>query len=250
MISIEHPSIRSAVANMGYGLLPLHFVGTDKFALIVKTTKEAILTARLNQELKLYLVPDGAKGTCSLGLITAFFDDHDEPLVLFTPMYTGDQLQSDLVGVLSQAAFDVFFFDENHREMMGVRVRVNNAAQVLKALQQVRFKELKLESVGKDLEAMGAWFGRRSELDDAAAFQLQFEEKLYPDDLLVIDTNPEAYDFHGAAVPGRRLHHHALGQKPISAHQRTYSARTDESGTYHQPSGGWISGTRRHPGTG
>ncbi|ARU54660.1 hypothetical protein OLMES_0557 [Oleiphilus messinensis] len=198
MISIEHPSIRSAVADMGYGLLPLYFVGSKKFALIVKTTKEAILTARLNQEMKLYLVPDGAKGACSLGLITAFFDDHDEPLVLFSPMYTGDQLQSDLVGVLSQATFDVFFFDENHREMMGVRVRVNNAAQVLTALQQARFKKFKLESVGKDLEAMGAWFGRRSELDDTAAFQLHFEEKLYPDDLLVIDTNPEAYDFHGA----------------------------------------------------
>lgn len=183
---------------MGYGLLPLHFVGTDKFALIVKTTKEAILTARLNQEMKLYLVPDGAKEVCSLGLITAFFDDYDEPLVLFTPMYTGDQLQSDLIGVLSQPAFDVFFFDENRREIMGVRVRVNNAAQVLTALQQARFKRLKLESVGKDLEAMGSWFGSRSEMDDAAAFQLQFEGDLYPDDLLFIDTNPEAYDFNGA----------------------------------------------------
>jgi len=183
---------------MGYGLLPLHFVGTDRFALIVKTTKEAILTARLNQEMKLYLVPDGAKGACSLGLITAFFDDHDEPLVLFTPMYTDDQLQIDLVGVLSQPAFDLFFFDENHREMMGVRVRVNNAPQVLTALQQARFKKLKLECVGNDLEAMGAWFGSRSEVDDVAAFQLQFEGNLYPDDLTVIDTNPEAYDFNGA----------------------------------------------------
>ncbi|WP_414728950.1 hypothetical protein [Zhongshania aliphaticivorans] len=198
MISIEHPSIRSAVVGLGYGLLPLHFVGTDKFALIVKATKEAILTARLNQEMKLYLVPDSSKGAYSLGLITAFFDDHDEPLVLFTPMYTGDELQSDLIGVLSQPAFDVFFFDENHREMMGVRVRVNNAEQVRKALQQALFKELELENVGKDLEMMGTWFGSRSEMDDATAFQLEFKEKLYPDDLAVIDTNPEAYDFNGA----------------------------------------------------
>lgn len=198
MISIEHPTIRSAVAQMGYGLLPLHFVRTDKFALIVKTTKEAILTARLNQEMKLYLVPDSAKGACSLGLITAFFDDHDEPLVLFTPMYTGDKLQIDVIKVLIQPAFDMFFFDENNREMMGVRVQLSNAAQAVTALHEATFKELKIESVGKDLEAMSAWFGRRSEIDDAAAFQLQFKENLYPNDFLIIDTNTESYDFNGA----------------------------------------------------
>lgn len=70
MISIEHPSIRAAVANLGYGLLPLHFTGTDKFALIVKAPKEAILTARLNQEVKLYLVREGGRESCSLGIIS------------------------------------------------------------------------------------------------------------------------------------------------------------------------------------
>jgi len=198
MISIEHPSIRKAAADLGYGLLPIHFTGTDKFALIVKAPKEAILTARMNQEMRLYLVPDLSRESYSLGIITAFFDDHDEPLVLFTPMYMGDQLQSDLTRVLSQEAFEVFFFDENHREMMGVQVRLENADRVRATLKREHFNEFDLDRVGNDLEAMGAWFGKRSTPDDEAAFQLRFEKKLYPDDLVVIDANSDAYDFHGA----------------------------------------------------
>ena len=198
MISIEHPSIQEAVANLGYGLLPVHFTCTDKFALIVKAPKEAILTARLNQSMKLYLVPDGSRESYLRGIITAFFDDHDEPLVLFTPMYFGDQLQHDLAGALSQDIFEVFFFDEHHREMMGVRVRMQNAARIRAALQRELFSDLDLDRIGKDLEAMGDWFGRRSSSDDEAACHLQFEERLYPDDLVVIDASPEAYGFHGA----------------------------------------------------
>lgn len=198
MISIEHPYVQELISNLSYGLLPIPFIKTDEFALIVKATKEAILTARLNQEMKLYLVPDGISDSYSLGIITAFFDDHDEPLVLLTPIYANDELQSDLFRVLSQEVFNVYFFDENDREMMGVRVRVNNASQIYTALRKARFNQIDLDSVGKDLEAMGIWFGKRSASDDEAAFQLQFQNQLYPDDLLIINMNPEAYDFHGA----------------------------------------------------
>jgi hypothetical protein len=38
--------------------------------------------------------------------MTAFFDDHDEPLVLFTPLYAGDDMFRDLAGALSQDSFD------------------------------------------------------------------------------------------------------------------------------------------------
>ncbi|MBK8161802.1 MAG: hypothetical protein IPK65_01215 [Gammaproteobacteria bacterium] len=198
MITIEHPSIRKSVADLGYGLLPVFFRETEKYALIVKAPKEAILTARINQEMSLYLVPDGSRRSHSLGIITAFYDDHDEPLVLFTPMYSGNQLQIDIGRVLNQDAFEVFFFDENHREMMGVRVRVNDSAKVRAKLEQQDFNDLVLDQVGNDLEAMRAWFGMRSTSDDDAAFVLRFEDRLYPDDLVFIDANPNAYDFHGA----------------------------------------------------
>jgi acetyl esterase/lipase len=63
--------------------------GWDIFAPVLRaprsswTNKEAILTARLNRQIKVYLIPDVHTPGRANGFITAFFDDHDEPMVVF-----------------------------------------------------------------------------------------------------------------------------------------------------------------------
>ncbi len=198
MFSIQYPSILSHLGQLAYGLQPVKLQAEGRFSLLIKATKEAILTARLNQHIKIYLVPDeGATSGC-LGFITAFFDDHDEPIVLFSPLSMGDALLTDLIAVLRQASFDLYFFDEHDREMMGIRAHVKDVKRFGATLDSTRFPNFNLNQVTGILQAMEDWFGRRTAVDDGRAFTVQFDGVLYPDDLMIIDARPAAYDFRGA----------------------------------------------------
>src|SRR6266403_5100092 len=123
MLSIRYPQILSHLGQLAYGLQPVHLLPEGRFSLVIKVGKEAILTARLNQQIRVYLIPDPPNASRSHGFITAFFDDHDEPMVLFTPLYEGDAMLTDLTSTFGQDYFDLYFFDEHDREMMGVRAR-------------------------------------------------------------------------------------------------------------------------------
>lgn len=166
--------------------------------MLVKAPKEAILTARLNQQIKIYLVPDERVTNGSFGFITAFFDDHDEPLVIFTPLYAGDALLTDLTAALTQTSFDLYFFDEHDREIMGVHAHVKNVERFREVLDITRFPSFNRSEVAPTLKAMEDWFGRRTSDDDSRAFIVEFETALYPDDLMIIDARPEAYDYRGS----------------------------------------------------
>ena len=127
MLSLRFPSILDHLRQFGYGLQPVRMQSNGSFMLIIKMNKEAILTARLNQQIKVYLIPDIREQGKSLGLITTFFDDHDEPITLTTPLFSDDAMLHDLALLLGQEVFDLYFFDEHDRELMGFRVR--NAKQ-------------------------------------------------------------------------------------------------------------------------
>lgn len=197
MFSLDHPEILSHLGQLIYGFQPVQFPD-GRFCLIIKAGKEFILTARVNNGFKIYLVPDLAVPGQSLGFMTAFFDDHDEPLVLFTPLYAGDDMLRDLAGALSQDSFDLFFFDEHDRELMGIRSSVRDVAHFRTAMAQAQFPTLDMDDLAATYEAMGDWFGLRTAEDDGRAFAVELGERLYADDMVIIDTRDDAYDFQGA----------------------------------------------------
>src|ERR687896_618559 len=129
LLSIEHPEMLPHLKTLGYGLQPVFHRGEKRYFLVVKVTKEMILTARTNGEFKIYLLGDGIGLGSHLGLIAAFFDDPDEPLTIKSPLFAGDDLLKDLTGLLSQPEFDVYFFAEHDRELMGVRSHNTDAAR-------------------------------------------------------------------------------------------------------------------------
>ncbi len=102
MLSIEHPSLLSSLRHFGYGLMPVFHGPVGTGALVLKLPKEAILAARLNNEVKVYLLSDGQGPASHLGVVTAFFEDDDEPLMIATTLFSDDDLLPDLVSVLSQ----------------------------------------------------------------------------------------------------------------------------------------------------
>lgn len=197
MFSLDHPEILSHLGQLIYGFQPVQFPD-GRFCLIIKAGKEFILTARINNGFKIYLVPDMAVPGQSLGFMTAFFDDHDEPLVLFTPLYAGDDMVRDLAGALSQDSFDLFFFDEHDREFMGTRSRVRDVARFRTTMTETQFPTFDMDDLAATIDAMGGWFGLRNAKDDDQAFAVELGERLYSDDMVIIDVRDDAYDFQGS----------------------------------------------------
>jgi hypothetical protein len=195
LFSIQHPSIISCLQELEYGLQPVFVKSEGVFSLLVKTTQEMILTARLNQQFKIYLVPQQNMSNISLGIISAFFDDLDEPLVLFTPLCEDYDWLIDLRTVLGQESFDLYFFDEHDRELMGVNAHIENVEYLREAFRCIHFPKFCESAIASTLSAMEDWFGQRGTEDDNKAFLVQFNTTLYPDNLAIIDARPSTYNY-------------------------------------------------------
>jgi hypothetical protein len=59
MFSFDHPEILTYLGKLLYGFQPVQFPD-GRYCLIIKADKEFILTARINNGFKRYLVPDMA----------------------------------------------------------------------------------------------------------------------------------------------------------------------------------------------
>ena len=188
-LTITNPEVLDWLVDMPVGLLPIRRVGDSRVILVVKASREVAKTATLRGEFRFYLVPVHASGLATYGLVTAFFDDHDEPLVLSTPL-VNEEIPRNLVGLLSSDAFYVHFFDEHDRELLGSRVENPDAHRFRALSNAIRFASPTLDQARQVLDAMQSWFGARSPSDDAAAFTIRLRERLFPDSLEENVENP------------------------------------------------------------
>lgn len=206
MISIRFPSVLHTVRQLPSGLCPLWIEPDGRFALIIKATKEMILTAQLRQEIKIYLVQGTETDHQLLGLITCFFDDWDEPLTITSPLFADDAMLEDVRQLLGQETFDVHMFDGHNRELFASRACVQDAERLRNTFERAVFPELDIDRVPFLLNAMGAWFGQRTLADDAGSFAVRFTEHLMPPDIGIIDVSGGDHDFrdagHGLVVDG------------------------------------------------
>jgi hypothetical protein len=198
LLSIDHPELLPRLKTLGYGLHPVFHSGEKRYFLVVKATKEIILTARLKGEFKVYLLGDEAGPASHLGLITAFFDDSDEPLTIKSPQFADDDLLKDLTGLLSQPEFDIYFFDEHDRELMGVRGRNADAARLRAEMAAATFAPYDRAGFPAVLRRLEDRFSVRDAEDDTKAFTITLGERLYPDDFIFIDGRDDVYQFQGA----------------------------------------------------
>lgn len=197
MLTIEHPEILPQLALLQYGLWP--FKGPDGgVGLIVKAPKEAILASRLNDGFKIYLLEDHTGERSHLGLITAFFDDHDEPLVIKSLQYAGDAHLTDLTALMSQPEFNVHFFDEHDREMLGARARNPSSDRFRETIATATFHDFARDTFEILISRLEDRFSVRDAADDDLAFTIKLGERLFPDDFVLLDGRDEAYRFHGA----------------------------------------------------
>jgi hypothetical protein len=197
-LSVSHPELLPHLKALDYGLMPIFHCGESRYHLIVKTTKEMILTARVKEEFKIYLLGDEAGLAYHLGLVTAFFDDPDEPLTILSPQFAGDDLLKGIICLLSQTEFDIYFFDELNRELMGVSAQNADAGRFQAEMAAATFVPYDRAGAPAVLQRLIARFSIRTPEDDAKAFRITFGERLYPDNLLFMNLCDDAYQFQGS----------------------------------------------------
>ena len=188
-LSITNPEVVDGLVDSPGGLWPTRRHGDLRMILIVKAAREMALTAKLREGFRFYLVPVRAGTVTTYGLITAFFDDSDEPLVIRTPLFN-EEITRDFLSLLSSDSFHVHFFDEHNRELLGFRGENFDAHRFRTFADTIRFVSPSLDHGRQLLDGMQLWFSARSPSDDEDAFTIQMREQMFPDTLADHVDNP------------------------------------------------------------
>ena len=187
MISLLYPNIVPIIREMPGGILPLN---EDYLALIVKVPKEYILAAKLNGSLKIYLVPILIGNQETACLVTAFFDDEDEPLVVKTPLFLGD-FAKDLFKLLSNDRINVHFFDELSREQLVYRANVIITEETKNKIDEMLLIDFSLPKARLMMDKIDFLFGSRTSKDDEHAINIVLNESVHGEGIFILDINSE-----------------------------------------------------------
>lgn len=198
MLTVRYPHLFAATQRFRYGLMPIRLPDGAAF-LVIKASKEAILAARIKGGFRVYLISDVDGATSHLGLVTAFFDDHDEPITMTTALFDGDGLTIDVSALLTQPAFDVYFIDEQDRELLSVRVDNPGAAAFADAVRFASFPEYDEDGFARLIGRLNDLFSIRVAADDEAALELRIVDVLAPEDLAILDARPAATAFQSTS---------------------------------------------------
>lgn len=188
-LTVTNPEVQDILADWPGGVWPMRRGSDSRIVLIVKAPREMAQTARLRGGFCFYWVPVQVGDVATYGLVTAFFDDSDEPLVIRTPLFDEESTR-DFLLLLSSDSFFVHFFDELDRELLGFRAENPNAHRFRAVSNTIRFTSLTLARARQVLDDLQVWFGARSPSDDATAFNIHLRERLFPDNLAEHVANP------------------------------------------------------------
>ena len=197
MLTVLHPEVIPLVRDIPIGIIPFHFKDDKHPTLVVKALKEAILASKLEQGFKIYVTPVNIENHKTLGLISAFFDDEDEPLVIYTPLFEEPNTEF-LINLLFPQNINVYLFDENSREYLGYVANIECNPSTQNILKNSNFLPFKLSYARKSHDQMTMWFGLRSVEDDMSAITISFDKSLVPEDIFIQDLVPQNHSYHGA----------------------------------------------------
>ncbi|WP_018986936.1 hypothetical protein [Methylophilus methylotrophus] len=184
-LTLNHPDLFRIVQMLPCGLIAFNHI--KKPTLVIKTSKEAILTAKINREFKIYLY----QTTSACVLVSAFFDDSDSPLFITTPIVRDDQHSLDLLRFLINNDFTICFFDELNREFLSV----NATGNLVSIFESIHLMPLPSpEEAHNALNEAEFWFSLRSAADDESSIQVSLLDNLFPDDFVIYDLSSNKND--------------------------------------------------------
>ncbi len=102
-----------------------------------------------------------------------------------------EEATQDFLSLFSaDTSFDIHFFDDHDRELLGFRAENPNASRFRALSSKFVFVPFCLARARQFHDEMQFWFGDRSTSDDEAAFTIHLREPLFPDTLAEIVDNP------------------------------------------------------------
>jgi hypothetical protein len=197
LLSILYPETASDLEALPIGLLPFRNAQTGKLLMAIKATKEMILTARMNQGFKFYVVPLASTVGIVPALVTAFFDDRDEPLILMTPLFN-DEMAREVRELLAYEELEIYFIDEHNREWASYRARLRDGGSCLVNGTELTLVAFSHEAMNLIYHGLEHWFSHRSPEDDARTITVSFIEGIGPDDLFIQDATDLNNDYVGS----------------------------------------------------
>lgn len=199
MLTILEPDIVPVIQQMPGGVLPLTLMLTDEEypAFIVKAPKEYILSAKINKNFKVYLLPVTVENQTTLGLVTAFFDDEDEPLVIRTPLFL-DNFSKDLFRLLRNRWINVHFFDELSRELLVYRAGVVIPDETQKKIDELILLDFSYSKASAIVEGIGRAFSLRTSVDDDQSIDILLSESVFGEEIFRQDIHPRRHSYHGS----------------------------------------------------
>jgi hypothetical protein len=192
MLSLRYPQVHDFIKNKFHrGLFPLRFIEGHTLRLIVKATKEMILAAKKNKQFKVFVVPIQVNELESFALISAFYDNERDPLIITTPLFQ-EELTEQFKEVLLSGGLDVHFFDESGVEFLGYSTKIECPPAARQMITTLAHSPPSIAVAKNVLEQLDNWFIGRNGVDDANAIVVNLVSSLFPDDFVIIDARPPA----------------------------------------------------------
>ena len=197
MITVLHPILLPIIQQMPIGVLPIVLEEEEFPILVVKAPKEYILAGKINASFKIYLAPVFIENNHTIGAISAFFDDEDEPLIITTPLFS-DKDSAMFIEVLRSKKITVYFFDELSRERLAYHASVSVPDATKARIDNLSFLRSSFSKVRLMLDASVHWFEMRTPEDDSEAIHISLENSIFGKDIFIQDLRPENHSFHGS----------------------------------------------------
>ena len=192
MLSLLEPRILPQIRSFELGIWTWRWTTEDRrLLLIIKAPKDFILTARERQGFSFFVHYLNYLGTTPFAITTAFFDDKDQPLALWTPVSAGP-MAADLLELVNLDSFDVYFFDNHNRELLAYscvgapnpdRMRRMKTCSFPDTSQGASSQKISLDLIQLMKEDFGQNFNHIDRVD------VRFSKSLMPEDvgLLFVD---------------------------------------------------------------
>jgi len=198
MFSILYPELLPRINELRIGVMPLWIEGDTVPKLIIKTSKETILTAKVNDGFSIYLKSYQLGRIKSLGFIAAFFDDQRSPMTIAGALFAG--VGQEFRELLITKNIDVYFFDELGRELLGYESEIIITKENKLALKKAIFPAVSDIDQVRVVELLKNWFRGTGANEDSKAIAIKFKKSLLPEKLMYIDARDENNSYHGSGL--------------------------------------------------
>ena len=151
----------------------------------------------MNRGFKVYVIPIQLEEISTIGLVSAFIDDEENPLTVWSSLGPDPHSQA-LLRALRFGYVNIRMVDEHGREILAYEAMIEVPLESRVRMDVAKFYEATHDLDHAMSEFATAWFGVRVTDDDLQAISVKFEDPMYAEDRKFKDERPELFRFHGS----------------------------------------------------